>query len=94
MIFCCVANFSQARIFFACSLGSIFSGAVAFISADVCADTVVARKSMLKATIGKHVVRPRMAGLLEPKLVWNDRSLKTAYAIVHPGLFPISEVQR
>jgi hypothetical protein len=70
-----MARFSQARIFFALSLGSILSGAVAFIGADVCADTAVVKKSTLKATAGKKVVRLRMAGLLNRKLVWNDPAL-------------------
>jgi hypothetical protein len=70
-----MARLSQARIFFALSLASIFSGAVAFIGAEVCADTAVAKKSTLKATAEKKVVRLRMVGVLNRKLVWNDPAL-------------------
>ena len=44
--FCCSAIFAHARIFFALSLGIIFSGAVAF----TCADATCARNIATKVT--------------------------------------------
>jgi hypothetical protein len=81
-----MARFSQARIFFALSPASIFSGAVAFIGADVCADTAVAKKSTFKATAGKKVVSLRMVGVLNRKLVLNDPALDSQCNSAAPQL--------
>jgi len=60
--FCCSASFAHSRIFFALSLGIIFSGAVAFTSADAtCARNIATKVTAVKNTVGRCL---RMNALL------------------------------
>src|SRR5262249_20145535 len=60
--FCCSASFAHSRIFFALSLGIIFSGAVAFTSADAtCARNIATKVIAVRNTVGRCL---RMNALL------------------------------